>query len=263
MFLRKGFQAFLTKPIHILQLDNIIRHWVRDKEQEKLMSGLSDVPDENAGVQDSLVFSDEKSRIDWEKAALLSDEIDIKMGIERFGGDEEAYLNVLRSFTANTRALLDSIENVDEEDLSKYAITIHGIKGSSRGIFAAKVGDFAEELENASKTGDFEFVFSHNKAFLAGVRGLIHGIEEFLSDIDEHANTDDQAARAKKDKPDTDVLRRLSEACEIFDMDEVERAMDELDKFEYMSDNGLIDWLKENIIKMNFSGIVQRLSEEM
>jgi len=30
MFLSKGFQAFLSKPIDISRLDEVIRHWVRD-----------------------------------------------------------------------------------------------------------------------------------------------------------------------------------------------------------------------------------------
>jgi signal transduction histidine kinase/DNA-binding NarL/FixJ family response regulator len=34
MFLHKGFQAFLSKPIDINVMDNVIRQWVRDKSQE-------------------------------------------------------------------------------------------------------------------------------------------------------------------------------------------------------------------------------------
>jgi CheY-like chemotaxis protein/anti-sigma regulatory factor (Ser/Thr protein kinase) len=35
MFLSKGFQAFLSKPIDIQRMDQVIRAWVRDKELEK------------------------------------------------------------------------------------------------------------------------------------------------------------------------------------------------------------------------------------
>jgi signal transduction histidine kinase/DNA-binding response OmpR family regulator/HPt (histidine-containing phosphotransfer) domain-containing protein len=261
MFLSKGFQAFLPKPIHISRLDNIIRNWVRDKEQEKQMRDLSGMSGENADIRETPADSYEESRIDREKAAALSTQLDIEKGIERFGGDEDAYLNVLRSFATNTRVLLDSIENVNKESLSEYAITVHGIKGSSRGIFADKVGDFAEDLEKASTAGNFKHVVSRNKAFLDEVRELIHSVEGFLSDIGEHADTGDKAVRAKKEKPDTEVLRQLSEACEIYDMDEVEKSMGELMKYEYMSGSDLIDWLKENVSLMNFSEIVKRLSE--
>jgi signal transduction histidine kinase/FixJ family two-component response regulator len=35
MFLKKGFQAFLTKPVDITLLNNIINHWVRDRNRDK------------------------------------------------------------------------------------------------------------------------------------------------------------------------------------------------------------------------------------
>ncbi|MCL1964344.1 MAG: ATP-binding protein, partial [Firmicutes bacterium] len=38
MFLSFGFQAFLSKPIDILQLDAVIRRWIRNKSREALLS---------------------------------------------------------------------------------------------------------------------------------------------------------------------------------------------------------------------------------
>ncbi|MCL2456569.1 MAG: ATP-binding protein, partial [Defluviitaleaceae bacterium] len=38
MFLQKGFQAFISKPIEIARLDAVIREWIRDKAQEKNFS---------------------------------------------------------------------------------------------------------------------------------------------------------------------------------------------------------------------------------
>jgi CheY-like chemotaxis protein len=255
MFLSKGFQAFLPKPIHLSRLDKVIRRWVRDKNHDELMAI------ENADLGEAITDSDERSRIDREKAAVLLNQLDIEKGIERFGEDEEAYLNVLRSFAINTPPLLENIENVTKDSLSEYAIIVHGIKGSGRGIFADKVGATAESLEFASKADDYEYVVAHNRAFINEARELIHSIEKFLSDIDKQAEADDQRVRDKKDKPDAQVLKMLSEACEIYDMDEVDKAMTELQKYEYESDEGLIDWLRENISRMNLPEIVEKLSK--
>jgi CheY-like chemotaxis protein len=35
MFLDIGFQAFISKPIDIMQLDSVLRQWVRDAKREK------------------------------------------------------------------------------------------------------------------------------------------------------------------------------------------------------------------------------------
>jgi len=34
MFLNNDFQAFLSKPVNIMNLDSIVQRWVRDKSRE-------------------------------------------------------------------------------------------------------------------------------------------------------------------------------------------------------------------------------------
>jgi len=63
-----------------------------------------------------------------------------------------------------------------------------------------------------------------------------------------------------KDKPDAAVLLRLVAACEAYDMDEVDAAMEEITSCQYESDDGLADWLQENVDLMNYDEIVERLS---
>ena len=110
------------------------------------------------------------------------DGLDLGKGVERFSGDEESYRQVLRSYAANTRSLLESVKNVTQDSLAEYAITVHGIKGSSRGIHADLAGDKAEALEQASKAGDFGFVSDNNREF-ADI------VERLLSDLDNMLNT--------------------------------------------------------------------------
>ena len=39
MFLNKGFQAFLTKPINIINLDYVVQKWIRDKAENRQIKG--------------------------------------------------------------------------------------------------------------------------------------------------------------------------------------------------------------------------------
>jgi len=77
--------------------------------------------------------------------------LDVEKGIQRFGGDRESYMQILRSFTASARSLLTSVRGVTEDNLANYAINVHGIKGSSRSIFADNTGNMAEDLEKAAQ----------------------------------------------------------------------------------------------------------------
>ena len=260
MFLSKGFQAFLAKPIDILRLDEVIRHWVRDEKQEKMLANQGFfvnnalLPElENGWERRST--SCRRSGIDRRLAQNKLVGLNIDKGIQWFDGDEEAYLEVLRSFTANTRALLESIENVSEDRLADYAITVHGIRGSSLGIFADLVGEAAGRLEKAAKTGDFGYVAAHNRRFLDAAWKLVDDLEGMLQDVD--------VANCKpiKDKPDDDILSKLRSACEIYDVDGVDEAMRVIANHEYESDGGLAAWLKQNVKSTNYKQIVKKLSD--
>ena len=169
MFLTGGFQAFIPKPIQMTRLDAVIREWVRDKEQERL----------NEGRQKK--SSEQRSGIDRRTPGKGISGLDAEDGIELFNGDENSYIEVLRSYAENMPPLLESLKEVKENNLADYAIAVHGIKGASRGICANTLGRVAETLEKAAKAGDYDFVAFHNKAFLETAWKLVSEIDEMFS----------------------------------------------------------------------------------
>ena len=258
MLLNKGFQAFLSKPIDIFRLDEVLRLWVRDKEKEKLLTenllDLQELQNRRSNTDRRSGVIDRRSGIDRRLAGTKLAGLDIIKGVERFGGDEETYLGVLRSFAFNTLPLLDSIEHFSDDDLPEYAITVHGIKGASRGVMAYMVGDSAELLEKAAKSGDSVYVRKHNAEFVEAARKLILDINEMLAD------NDSRISKGKKDKPDDGALSRLLEACRAFDLEAADEVMKEISQFEYDADDGLAAWLYEKNESMSFKEIVEKLS---
>ena len=259
MFLNEGFQAFLSKPIDISMLDLALRRWVRDREREKQHEEQY-ATEKRQNYEDALFrqerreVSERRSGIERRKLYMKFVGLDIDKGMERFGGSEETYISVLRSYAKNTRPLLASIEGVSEDTLDEYATIVHGIKGSSRGILADMIGDSAEGLENAARTGDFRYVSEHNRIFLEAVRKLITDIEEVVSAINaEHP-------KPQKEKPDRESLLALLVACRAYSMDGAEEAMAEIDAYQYELDDGLVDWLHENLKLTNFKQIIEYLS---
>ena len=191
-------------------------------------------------------------------AQLLNREIaglDMAKGLEQFNGDEKTYLKLLRSYTVSIRSMLDEIETVSKEKIDNYKIKVHGIKGTSLDIFAEQVGKDAAELEKAAKAGDIDYINSNNPAFLEAARKLVSDIEDLIS------NVDAENPKPKKDKPDDETLSKLLAACKNYDIDEVDAAMEEIEKYQYESDDGLVDWLRECIDRMDLSQIFQKLSE--
>jgi len=243
MFLSKGFQAFIAKPIDLSRLDVVLRQWVRNKEAEALL------PDKiiNIGARR------EKER------QLLRDDIpglDMDKGIAHFGYSEDAYFKVLQSYVKNTRPLLDVIRGVNRDNLNMYGVTIHGIKGSSRGIFAKKTGDAAEALESAAIAGNYDFIEINNAKFLEMIIQLLTHIENAIT-------KSGMEQKPVKDKPDDALLKKLLSACKDFDIDEIDTLMAALDSYEYKEDDGLVTWLRENLDQGKYRNVKDRLSKHI
>jgi len=245
MFLSKGFQAFLTKPIDLPRLDAVIREWVRDREKEKEL-GI-------ANRNTCRIEKDGRAATDHRELGMKIDGLEQAKGLERFG-DKESYFQVLRSFVENTRPLLESMKNPTPDALPAYTVTVHGIKGAAKGICANAVGNQAEALEHAAREGDFAFVEANNQAFFETAFKLVADIDGLLRAA--AANT----SKPSKEAPDADVLSRLLAACDAYDMDGVDAVMKEMDAYEYRADGGLAAWLRENVERMNFVEIKERLS---
>ncbi|MCL1848608.1 MAG: ATP-binding protein [Clostridiales bacterium] len=248
MFLQEGFQAFIPKPIEIARLDEVIRRWVRDDQQEMLY--LEQQTPENA--QNKRSGSDRRSGIDRRALNMGIDGLDMQSGIKRFG-DEETYFEVVRSYAANTPALLEKIVEVRRDELDPYLVAVHGIKGSSRGISAETFAKLAEMMENAARSGDFDFITAHNEEFLGAGWKLLSDMEEMLSKF----FTD--APKPAKDRPDEGALDRLLEACRLYDIDTIDQVVEELSQYAYEADGGLAEGLVKDASQFDYTAMAGRL----
>ncbi|GHU64790.1 hypothetical protein AGMMS49983_11280 [Clostridia bacterium] len=275
MFLQNGFQAFLTKPIDIMAMDAALRRWVRDKSRE------ADIPpaEEDAVTkQDAGETEDErrcfrerrngadrraatKSELQESNGRLFSKlhaiGIDARDGLGRFSGDVELYLEILAAYVRTTPELLKELQVFEKDDRERYAVALHGIKGSSRNIGAEIISAKAEALEKAAKAGNTAYVEANGEPFLQELTLFFAGIRTFLEEVFE-----DTCEKQKREAPDPLVLERLKDACVAFDMTGIDAAMDELGSYEYETGTDLVAWLSEQILIMGFEEIALRLSRE-
>ncbi|MDR1041440.1 MAG: response regulator [Deltaproteobacteria bacterium] len=301
MFLANGFQAYLAKPIDMGAVDRVLQKWVRNRDKELLyaseeaakaeaaagaatvggavasppasaggatarssqaaaggfgMPGTGAAGPEGAGAPPLGQGGGASPAADPAVGPELGrvDGLDIEEGISRFGGDFDTYRDTLKSYAANTRALLDLVSSPDEGSLKDYMIRVHGIKSSSFGICAAPLGKAAQELEAAAKAGDMAFIAVRNPPFLEAAFKLIDELKGFLGGTA-------AGGRPSADAPDPELIRRMVGCCRAFDMDGVDRAVEELGKNDYANEPGLVDWLRERIEAMELDEIVERFSD--
>ena len=243
MFLNKGFQAFISKPVEISRLDAVINEWVRDKEQEKMFSRPNEIEydEQDESYNYRQLFKKSVSSFDFLKGIML------------FGNDIKVYLGVLRTYARITPRLLEAAMSANTS-LKEYETIVHGIKGSSRAILATEIGDKAEALENAARTGDQEYVDAWSASFAEDVQTLINDINEIINEVGA------DFIKPKREQPDRKTLEKLLEACKNYEMNQADAAISELEIFDYDSDGDLVDWLRDNIEQTNFEEIADRLS---
>jgi signal transduction histidine kinase/DNA-binding NarL/FixJ family response regulator len=243
MFLAHGCNAFISKPIDIMQLDTALNTWVRDKQsvetlkkaEMELAKTRKNEPD-TSGILDNITVAG----------------IDTVQGQQRYNG-ETAYLNILRSWCLHTPALLEKLKDPSPESLPEYSIAVHGLKGSSYGIFANDIGKKAEELEGFAKAGDLSSVQAANSIFIETVELLLADLEKLLE------KAASGKARKKAAAPDPALLAKLLDATKHYKSTLMEEILADIELYDYESGGELVVWLREQMDNLEYDAICSRL----
>ncbi|MCL2196491.1 MAG: ATP-binding protein [Treponema sp.] len=257
MFLENGFDNFISKPIDIRQLNAVLNKYIRDKQPPEV---IEEARREEAEAQQEA--EEESANENIKNTGGFTGKIpgiNTTKGLLRYEGNVDTYLKVLRSYAASVRSLLTSVQNItdsglNETNLSLYKINVHGIKGTSLDIYAEQVAKEAKDLERAAEKGDISFISEHNNPFIEAAWKLVNDLEEIFSSMD----TDNP--KPKMDKPAKDVLKQLQGACKDYDIGAADEAMALLDKYQYVNDDSLVDWIRKNMDMMNLKDIAEKLS---
>jgi hypothetical protein len=185
--------------------------------------------------------------------------LDIARGVERYHGDEDAYMKVLHSYSISTEGMLKFIENTNVDNIASYRIKVHGIKGASYDIYAEQIAKKFKVLEKAAVDEDVEYINKHNTSSIASARKLLTKIDDLLRIVkEENPSTE---SKPKKDMIDDKLLIELSDACKSYDVSAAEKAMEDIEEYEYETDKELSKWLRENVDLINFAEVVERLED--
>jgi CheY-like chemotaxis protein len=247
LFLKSGFQAFLSKPIDIIHLDVIVNRYVRDKNMER----------ESPAEKTAPVPPETRNEAEGRPGILAGrfpEGIDFNIGIKRFEGNEEMYLGVVSSYFSQVPSLLEKIRICTAETLKEdYKIAVHSLKSTSYTIGARSIGSMAEELERAAAAGDLQFVQGHNGALIAALEKLMPALGDLLEEI-KNANQ-----KPLRPAPEPALLAGVLKACSDYDMEQLDKAMAELEQYRYASQADLVEWLRKEIDKSELENIRERL----
>jgi CheY-like chemotaxis protein len=239
LFYEHDFQAFITKPIDLMEMDSVLRKFVRDESVAEV------------------IINDELSETDLliEKLVIEIPGVDTKKGLSLYAGAKKIYLPMLRSYAHNTPKVLEKLNSVSAENLHEYVITVHGLKGTSAAIGAEHIRTAALELENLSRAGNLQGVLAKNDQLIVNTKIVVASVQEWLDKHDIHE------VKPRLKAPDRELLAKLRESCDSYDMDAVEDVMKELEKAEYDEEGDLVTWMREMIDMSKLGDVAKKLKD--
>jgi len=180
MYLDAGFTDYLSKPVDGTKLERMLLGLLPKEKIEKPSTPLVLKQREKRTID--LYHYQQSSEEEAEQQRKLPDfiyelpDIDAEVGMKNCG-TADGYLSVLTVFhqTADTKA--EEIDKLYREgEIENYTIKVHALKSSAGIIGAGKLSRLAEELENAGKKNDVDFIKEHTKHLLMMYRSLDRGL---------------------------------------------------------------------------------------
>lgn len=208
MYLSKGFDDYLSKPIDYKKLEKILLKYL-PKEIINYVDGNNKV--DNNGEKNVL----------WESVTGL----DIGEAMQH-NTDEESFRELVKMYYNSIDSKANLLEELEEkEDIENYTINVHALKSSSKLIGSTVVSELAANLEALGKEKNIEAIHKENKLLLL----LYRKYRIFLKC---YVEKDDN----KKEQININILinklNSVSEYISNFDLDNADKVINELEKVE-------------------------------
>jgi len=175
MFISNGFNDFLSKPIDIYKLNDILEKWIpNEKKSEKkkqdgqISAGASPPPDKTETPQGKNIPG-----------------VNMEKGIAATGGTIEGYHLVLSVFCKDVKKRLPLFEEIitgetSDDNISLFTTNVHALKSALGSLVAAEFSANAAALEAAGKEKNITFIQNNLPEFCKQMNILIKNIQNFL-----------------------------------------------------------------------------------
>ena len=211
MYIKAGFDDYLTKPIDPERLENILIEYLPKGKIAPASPG--DEAEDDYAIPDFI---------------FKIDRLDVNSGLTHCGS-REAYMSTVRMY-------LDSAEKNGKEieeywaakDLKNTTVKVHALKSTSRVIGALHLGDFAARLEKAGDAGDMETLERELPALLREYRELAEKLSPLL---EENGDPSEDTRPLISIESLHEAFDALSEFCAAFDFDSVVHVVESLDQY--------------------------------
>jgi len=242
MFMENGFDDFLTKPIDVSKLDEMIERWIPEekrrigsRESDQKSGGAAGKQYDNPNNKPHDFDSQSpypKSRLPTPDSLLPIPGVDIARGMTMTGGGEESYRQVLELYCKDAMERLPQLRVVPERDALLLFITqVHSLKSASASIGAAEVSREARKLEDAGMAGNMVFIEENLPAFAEHLTELVGNIRAALKEAEpSQVSSAGSSVGSQASVTNSALFIELVEALKSQNAVEIDRIMGEFGK---------------------------------
>jgi len=188
MFMSKGFNGFISKPIDSRELNLVLNDFIRNRQPHEIVEAARKLQRE--GKTDSMSEAEKRLII-----AIVN--------------DSERALKIIEEMFLR-------INKLSEDDKKLFTVTVHGLKSAFMNIDESDLSAVAKKLEIAAKD-DINVLLKETPVLIEGLKSLISRYKHEEVEI-----TSDEAAFLRE------KLLIVKEACVKIDKDTVYNALEAL-----------------------------------
>jgi CheY-like chemotaxis protein len=249
-YIGAGFDDYLSKPVDPEKLEEMLLQYLpKDKVQKEAAPEAEPVKAaEEAAPEETVMF-------DGLSANGL---IDVQKGIKN-SGSADAYLPLLKIFYESMDDKARELEGYyTNGDIANYTIKVHALKSSARLVGAEDVGNLAQELENAGKSGDIEYIDNNHTALLKELIRLKDSLQSLIE------NEEQQTEKPEADEYIMEeVYSQIKEAAQDMDCETLEDILAEMEEYSIPeNDAELYGKVKAAIGNYDYDGIAELLADK-
>ena len=213
MFIENSFNDFISKPIDVSKLDEMLNRWMPKEKRVK--------------SDEQLTMNNEKPAMNNEQNPVFAiPGVDTAKGIVMTGGTEAAYKQVLSIFCKDVKDRLPLLQRpLTPDALTAFIIHVHALKSASASLGAGNVSRQAAALETAGKTADMSFIGEYLPAFVQQLAELERNIEKALEHKEPENPSDPSLLIAH-----ASLFEELAKALKAQRTAEIDRVLEELNK---------------------------------
>lgn len=274
MFLREGFDEFVSKPIEPLELERILRKVLpkssvmfvdeNDRNNSK-QEGTNKQAGQKEGTSDGQLpekHSEEDKAIQLEGYGIHS-----RSGIQYCRGDREFYVEVLLKFAKDAKRKAKEMNDFFlKEDFENYCTMVHALKSTAKMIGADSLSENAKNLEMAAKNQDSDYIQDHHEELLAQYHQVVQGILDVYDSGENSMNQVPEEGTAEISKEE--LLRRfaeLKERLDTFEADKSETLISEISGAVYQGESvgDLLFDVRQDVDDFEFSSASEKVEALM